>query len=342
MLDLRTNYMGLELAHPIVASASPIAATVSGVEKLQAAGAAAIVLPSLFEEQIVQEQIAMEYRLDMRANASAETQSYVVETDHYCDISDNYLTLIKESVQRSAVPIIASLNGVSASGWLEFSKKIQEAGAHAIELNVYSIPTDFSMSSENVESRVISILKEVKANVSIPVALKLGPYFSSPGNMALKLEKAGADALVLFNRFYQPDLDIEKREADSSLVLSSEHEIRLPLTWIGLLYEKMQIPLAATSGVTSYREIVKYLMAGANVVMTTSALLRNGPDYLRQLHTDLVNWMVGKGYQSIEQLRGSMSREKVSNPDAYERTQYMKVLQEYEISSRNMKSLSGI
>lgn len=333
MLDLRTNYMGLELVHPIVASASPIAASVSGVEKLEAAGAAAIVLPSLFEEQIIQEQIAMEYRLDMGVNASAETHSYVVETEHYRDISDNYLKLIEESVKRSTIPIIASLNGVSTNGWVEFSKKMQEAGAHAIELNVYSIPTDFSMSCESVEARVISILKQVKENVSIPVALKLSPYFSSPGNLALKLEEAGADALVLFNRFYQPDLDIEKREVDSSLVLSSEHEIRLPLTWIGLLHGKLQISLAATSGVTSYREIVKYLMAGANVVMTTSALLRNGPDYLRQLHTELVNWMEGKGYQSIEQLRGSMSRENVSNPGAYERAQYMKLLQEYEVSS---------
>ena len=333
MLDLHTNYMGLGLAHPIVASASPLASTVSGVMSLEDAGAAAVVLPSLFEEQVIQEQLAMEYRLDMGADASSETGSYFVGSKDYVDASESYLTLIEESVARSDIPIIASLNGLSTYGWTEIAQKMQAAGAHALELNVYSVPADFSLSSESVEAQVISILRQVKKNVTIPVALKLSPYFSSPGNFALKLAQAGADALVLFNRFYQPDFDIEKREAESSLVLSNENEIRLPLTWIGLLHGNIPVPLAATTGVTTYKEIVKYLMAGADVAMTTSALLRNGPEYLKELHYGLVDWMERKGYKTIDQLRGSMSRENVNNPNAYERSQYMKILQEYEISA---------
>lgn len=331
MADLKTRYMGLELAHPIVASSSPLAATANGVRELEKHGAAAVVLPSLFEEQIHQEQGALDTQLNISANTSPEATHYFVESEHFTNMADRYLELVRKAADECSIPVIASINGVSESGWVDIAKDIQSAGADALELNIYSLPTDFSLGAQAIEDRYVAILKSVKQQVTIPVALKMGAYFSSVGNIAKRFEAEGADALVMFNRFYQPDIDIGNREVERKLLLSTENEIRLPLTWISLLRDELKLSLAATSGVTGYREIVKYLMAGADVVMTTSALLRHGPNYLRTMLYGLREWMHNNGYQTVDQLRGSMSVKNVGNPEAYERAQYMKLLSEFEL-----------
>jgi dihydroorotate dehydrogenase (fumarate) len=329
-MDLSTTYMGLKLNHPVVASASPLSSTVDGIKRLEDAGAAAVVMFSLFEEQIRQENAAFEYLMESGTESFAESLSYFPAVDDYHVGTESYLEILRRASESTAIPIIASLNGVTNEGWVDYARQMQQAGAQGIELNVYYIPADLSLSGRDVEQRYVDVLKAVKAAVTIPVALKLSPFFSAMGEMAKRFDAAGANALVLFNRFYQPDFDLEKLEVRTNLELSTPNEIRLPLLWIAILYGRIDASLAATGGVHSATEIIKYLMAGADVVMTTSALLKNGPGYLSTLVDNLKAWMEKHDYDSVTQLQGSMSQKNVADPTAFERANYIKILESYK------------
>jgi len=326
-MDLRTSYMGLELKHPIVASASPLSETVDGIKRLEDAGAAAVVMFSLFEEQIQQEAETMARLLDSGVDSYAESLSYFPEVDDYHVGPEGYLEILRKAREATDIPVIASLNGVSNSGWIEVARMMEEAGASAIELNIFYIPAELNLSGRDVEQRYLDVIKSVKSAVSIPLALKLGPYFSSFGDMAAQFDAAGVDALVLFNRFYQPDFDLDKLEVVPSLNLSSAAEIRLPLLWIALLYGRVKASLAATHGVHSATEVVKYLLAGADAVMTTSSLLDKGVDHLGTLVDGLEQWLDHKGYDSVSQIKGRLSQQHIADPSAYERANYIKILE---------------
>ncbi len=329
-MNLETTYMGLALKNPIVASASPLSRNLDNIKAMEDAGAAAIVLYSLFEEQLRHESAEMDHLLHSGAESFAESLSYFPETEDVEVGPNNYLDLISKARDATDIPIIASLNGVSNEGWINFSKKMEDAGASGIELNIYYIPADISVSSKKLEKNYIDVIKKVKSAVSIPVAVKLSPFFSSMGHMGRKIDDAGADALVLFNRFYQPDVDLSKLEIHPSIELSQAHEIRLPLLWIAILYGNVKASLAASRGVESATEIIKYIMAGADVVMTTSSLLQKGVGHLSVLIDHLEQWMEKKGYESVEQMRGCMSQKKVPVPASFERANYIKVLESYE------------
>ncbi|MDQ5909169.1 MAG: hypothetical protein QG599_1263 [Pseudomonadota bacterium] len=329
-MDLTTTYMGLPLKHPIVASSSPLSGSVAGVKRLEDAGASAVVLFSLFEEQLKHESAALEHFMTAGTESFAESLSYLPEIDDYTVGPDTYLDLLRRSSEAVDIPVIGSLNGITNSGWIEYAKLMQQAGAKGIELNIYYIPADLTTSGRAVEDRYIEIVKAVKASVTIPVAVKLSPFFSAIGSMAKSLDEAGADALVLFNRFYQPDFDLEKLDVAPNLNLSTPDEIRLPLLWIAVLYGKLRGSLGATRGVHTPIEVVKYLMAGADVVMTTSALLKNGVDYLGTLRAGLQTWMEMNQYQSVTQMKGSMSQQNVADPTAFERANYIKTLESYK------------
>jgi len=329
MVDLRTKYMGLDLAHPVIASASPLTKDMGACKRLEDASAAAVVLFSLFEEQLRWEQDSLHHLTEVGADSFAEALSYFPPADGYRVGPYRYLDLIRRATEAVRIPIIASLNGVTHEGWIDYAKQIQQAGAAGIELNAYYIPSGLEESGRDVEQRYLDIVKAVKAAVTIPVAIKLSPFFSAMGHMARQLELAGADALVLFNRFYQPDYDLESRQVVPDLELSTPREIRLPLLWIAILYGKIRPSLAATTGVHSAQEVVKYLMAGADAVMTTSALLANGIPFLGQLVTGLREWMDKHEYQSVEQMRGSMSQMRVADPTAFQRANYIRILEGY-------------
>ncbi len=329
-MDLHTTYMGLELKHPIVASPSPLSAELDNIKRMEDAGAAAVVLFSLFEEQLKHENAAMEYFMSHGSDSFAESLSYFPAVDDYHAGPEDYLELLHSAVEAVDIPVIASLNGITNEGWIDYARNMEQAGARAIELNIYYIPADMSVSGQSVEQRYVEILKHVKASVSIPVALKLGAYFSSFGNFAKQLDDAGADALVLFNRLWQPDFDIDELEIVHNLHLSSTNQIRLRLLWIALLYGRIKASLAATTGVHSHVEVVKYLMAGADAVMTTSALLKNGIEFLTTLRDGLQQWMEQKEYSSVNQMKGSMSQQHVADPTAFERANYIKILERYK------------
>jgi dihydroorotate dehydrogenase (fumarate) len=333
MPDLRTTYMGLPLAHPLVASASPLSKNTDGVKRLEDANAAAVVMFSLFEEQLRWEQDSLRYLTETTADSFPEALSYFPVTDRYQVGPDQYLELIRRATEAVHIPVIGSLNGVTSEGWIDYARQIQQAGAAALELNIYYIPSLEQTGSE-VEQRYLDILAAVKAAVTIPVALKLGPYFSAMGQMARQLDQAGADALVLFNRFYQPDFDLEQRQVTTDLDLSTPREIRLPLLWIAVLYGRVRASLAATTGVHSPVEVVKYLMAGADVVMTTSALLVHGIPYLARLVAGLEEWLEAHEYASVHQLRGSMSQRRVGDPGAFQRANYIRILEDYRPAGR--------
>ena len=333
-MDLRTTYMGMELQHPIVASASPLSGSVASIKRLEDAGAAAVVLFSLFEEQLKHESAALEYLMTAGTESFAESLSYFPEVDDYTVGPDRYLELVRQASEAVDIPLIASLNGITNTGWIEYARLMQEAGARGIELNIYYIPADLTTSGREVEQRYIEIVKAVKAAVSIPVAVKLSPFFSAIGSMAKALDDAGADALVLFNRFYQPDFDLDKLDVVPNLQLSTPDEIRLPLLWIAVLHGKLRASLGATRGVHSPVEVVKYLMAGADAVMTTSALLKHGVDYLGTLREGLRTWMEMRRYGSVAQMKGSMSQRNVSDPTAFERANYIKTLESYKVEHR--------
>jgi dihydroorotate dehydrogenase (fumarate) len=329
-MDLTTQYMGLTLKHPIVASASPISSNLDGIKRLEDGGAAAIVMASLFEEQFRHENEAVSYLMESGSQSFAESLNYFPDLDDDQAGPEAYLNTLRQAVEATHVPIIASLNCVTGQGWIDYARQLQQAGAKGIELNIYSVQADVNVSGDEVERRYLEILKAVKDTVTIPVALKLSPFFSSMGHMAKSLDAAGADALVLFNRFYQPDIDIVDLEVAPSLSLSSAGEIRLPLLWIALLYGKVRASLGATRGVESADEVIKYLLAGADVVMTTSALLRHGPKYLGTLLSGLEQWMENRGFTAASQVRGAMSRDKIANPAAFERANYIRVLENYK------------
>jgi len=326
-MDLSTEYMGLKLKHPIVVSACPLSETLDGIKLLEDSGASAIVMFSLFEEQIRNENEAYDSFLQSGADSFAESLNYFPSIGDTDKGPEQYLDLLSKAVEATDIPIIGSLNGVSREGWIDYARQIQQAGASALELNVYHIPTDIEQSGAEVEQRYIDILKSVKSSVSIPVAIKLSPFFSSTGNFAKRLDEAGADALVLFNRFYQPDFNLETLKVDPRAHLSSAEEIRLPLLWVAVLHGRIQASLAASRGVQSAIEIAKYLLAGADTVMVASALLKHGPQYLQVLLDELNDWLNGRGYASVDEVRGKMSRLNAINPDAFERVNYIKTLE---------------
>ena len=329
MVDLRTKYMGLELAHPVIASASPLTKDADGFKRLEDANAAAVVMFSLFEEQLIWERESLHYLTEVAADSFPEALSYFPPVQRFRVGPDRYLELLRRATESVRIPIIASLNGVTPDGWIDYARQIQQAGAAGLELNIYHIPSGLEETGRDVEQRYLDVLRAVKATVSIPVALKLSPFFSALGHMAQRCDEAGADALVLFNRFYQPDFDLETRQVVPQLELSTPSEIRLPLLWLAILHGKIRPSLAASTGVHSPLEIAKYVMAGADAVMTTSALLRNGIPYLAQLVSGFSEWMRVHEYTSVAQLRGSMSQERVADPTAFQRANYVRMLESY-------------
>lgn len=329
-MDLSTTYLGLKLKHPIVPSASPLSQSLDNIRRMEDAGAAALVMYSLFEEQIEGESHLLDHYLNYGADSFAEALDYFPEMERYNVGPDAYLNLIRKAKAAVDIPIIGSLNGVSTGGWIEYAKHIEEAGADALELNLYSIPTDPHQTSSEVEQMDLDVVKAVTQSVSIPVAVKVGPFFSAFANMALRFQQAGATGLVVFNRFYQPDFDLEKLSVVPNLVLSSQHELRLPLRWVAILYGRIPLDFAITSGVHSYEDVLKGLMAGANVMMMTSELLRNGVGRIGEVVKSLESWMEEHEYTSVRQMQGSMSQRNVAEPAAFERANYMKVLQSWQ------------
>lgn len=329
MTDLTTNYMGMTLKNPIVASASPLAEDVANIAKMEEAGVAAVVLPSLFEEQLAQQSHHLDHYLSYGIESYAEATSYFPDMADYNTGPDSYLYLIRQAKATVDIPIIASLNGVSTGGWIEYARQIEQAGADALELNIYYIPTDIGMPGTEVEQMYVDIVRDVRDTVSMPVAVKLSPYFSATANMAYRLAEAGANALVLFNRFYQPDFDLENLEVVPHLVLSSAYAMRLPLRWVAILYGRVPTDFAITSGVQTHEEVLKGMMAGAKVTMMTSELLRHGIGRVNEILGDLVRWMESHEYESIVQMQGSMSQQNVAEPAVFERANYMKVLQSW-------------
>ncbi|MCG6856899.1 MAG: dihydroorotate dehydrogenase-like protein [Salaquimonas sp.] len=328
-MDLTTSYLGLELKSPVVASASPLNRHLDNLKRLADCGAGAVVLPSVFEEQIEREQEILDALIDHGAESFGEALSYFPPQTAYAFDTSHHLSLIEQAAQALDIPVIASLNGVSDSGWLDYARDIEKAGAAAIELNIFLVPSDLTMSGRDVEARYIEVVESVASAVKLPISVKLGPYFSAPGHMAGELVSAGASGLVLFNRFYEPDIDPATLTIQPSLELSHAYEMRLPLLWIGVLAGRTEASLAATTGVNSAEDVVKYLLAGADVVMTTSALLRNGVDHMRDLVDGLTGWLKSRGLSSPGEIRGRMSHSNIADPLAYERANYIKVLQEY-------------
>jgi len=329
-MNLRTTYLGLTLKNPIVPSASPLSRSLDSMKRLEDAGAAAIVMYSLFEEQIAHEASEIEHYLSYGTQSFAEALTYFPDAAAYNLAPDEYVELLRKAKQSLSIPIIGSLNGVSVGGWMNYAKKIEEAGADAIELNVYYIPTDPHMTNTDVEDRYVEILHAVKQSVKIPVAMKLSPYFSSFAHMAARLDTMGVDGLVLFNRFYQPDINLETLEVKPEVNLSTSVSMRLPMRWIAILYGKVKASLAATSGIHTAEDAVKMLMVGADVTQMCSALLENGPGRITEVLKGMEQWMLEHEYVSIQQMKGSMSHKSVADPAAFERANYMKSLHSYK------------
>lgn len=331
-MNLQTNYLGLSLRNPLVASAGPLSQTVDGVRALADGGVGAVVLFSLFEEQVRAqlEQVERDAQLEEEhADSFAEALSYFpsVETEPAELVASSYLTLVERAAAAIDVPLIASLNGSSLGSWVQFARQLQDAGAAALELNIYFVPGDTSLTGAEVEQRHVDIVTQVKQNVSIPVAVKLSPHFSSFGNLAVRLVDAGADGLVLFNRFLQPDVDIERVEVVPGVELSNRSESRLPRTWIAALRHRLPVSLAATSGVEDADDVVAYLLAGADVVMTTSALVRHGRDYSRVLLDGLATWLERKGFSSVDSVRGLLAVPAAADATGYQRAGYVTALE---------------
>jgi len=329
-MDLSTQFMGLTLKNPVVASASPFSQKLDGIRKLEDAGASAVVMYSLFEEQINQESQTLDHFLSYGESTSAEALGYFPEPDHFNLGPDEYVKLIADAKKSVNIPIIGSLNGVSKGGWTRYAKLIEQAGADGLELNVYYIPTDPNMTGAKVEEMYVDVLKAVKAEVSIPVAIKIGPNFSSIANVAKRLSDAGANGLVLFNRFFQPDFDLDELTVVPHLVLSDSNELRLPLRWAAILYNRISADIAITSGVHSHTDVIKSMMAGAKVVQVASELLQHGMGRIGAINADLEKWLVEREYASLAQMQGSMSQKNVNEPTAFERANYMKVLQSFK------------
>jgi dihydroorotate dehydrogenase (fumarate) len=324
--DLRTTYLGLELANPLVPSASPLGHRIEPLRALQDAGAAAVVLPSMFEEQIEHEEIQLTGALEAGSESFAEALTYLPEMADYTTGTDAYLRHLEATVRDLDIPVIGSLNGTSLGGWLEYARRIEEAGAAALELNVYFIAADVDESGAEVERRYVDLVAAVRERCTIPLAVKIGPFFSSLGHMARRLVQAGADGLVLFNRFMQPDIDLETLRVDPTLRLSGSDELRLPLRWTGMLYGRVDCSLAATTGVHTAADALKVLFAGADVAMMASALLRQGPEHLGTVLHDLDVWLDEHDYAGVSQMRGATSQQHVENPAAFARANYAQLV----------------
>ncbi len=329
-MDTKTSYLGLELKNPIVPSAGPLSKDVSGIKHMEDAGAAAVVLYSLFEEQIEHESLEIFHHTTVHAESYAEATSYLPEPFEFKAGPEEYLELIHKAKEAVDIPIIASLNGKSVGGWVEYAKKIQEAGADALELNIYRLAADINITSADVEKEYLDIVRAVRSSVNLPIAVKLGPFFSSISYMANEITKAGANGLVLFNRFYQPDIDLENLEVVPNVLLSTPMAMRLPLRWIAILYGRVNADLAATSGIYNERDVIKMIMAGAKVTQMLSCLLKFGIGHISDVITKMKYWMEINEYESLEQMRGSMSYMNVANPAQFERVNYMKVLNSYK------------
>jgi dihydroorotate dehydrogenase (fumarate) len=330
-MDLSTTYLGLKLKNPLVPSASPLSRELGTLRQMEDAGAAAIVLYSLFEEEINRESQTLDRYLSEGTESFAEALSYFPEAPAYHAIGpDAYLHHIRRAKQALNIPIIASLNGVSTGGWVRYAKYIEEAGADALELNVYYVPTNLDLTAAEVEEIYLNVLRDVKTSVNIPVAIKLGPFFSAMGNMARRLSEGGADGLVLFNRFYQPDLDLENLDVVPNLVLSNSNELRLPLRWIAILFGRIEADMALTTGVHTAMDALKGVAAGASVVQMASSLLRNGPARLTDILAEMRAWLVMNEYESLEQLQGSLSQVRCGAPAAFERANYIRIVGSYD------------
>ncbi len=333
MLDLTTNYLGLKLKNPLVVSPSPLTEHIGNILRMEDAGASAIVLHSLFEEQILIESHELDKALSAGAESFAESLSYFPDMTRYNFGTEGYLEIIRKAKQAVNIPVIASLNGVSTGGWIKYAKEMEQAGADALELNIFFVASDPNLSSEQVEELYTSLVSHVKASVRIPVAVKLAPYFSAMVNIAKKLDQAGADGLVLFNRFYQPDFDLEALDVKPTLGLSNPNELLLRLHWVATLYGQVKAGIAITGGVHTAQDLLKSMMAGAQVAMVTSSILKNGIEHMETILADLKAWMEEHEYESIRQMQGSMSRRNVADPGAFSRANYMKVLSSYAVRS---------
>lgn len=324
---MKTAYMGLNLDSPIIVSACTLSEQTDNIVKMEDNGAGAVVMSSLFEEQIRKEEARFKGVMSETTYTFPEALDFFPDFDEFNVGTDEYMENIRKAKERVNIPIIGSLNGITNEGWIDYSRMMEQAGADGIEVNIFFIPGDITMSSAEVEHRYLNIIQSIKQTVKIPVAVKLNPYFSATGNMALRMKNAGADALVLFNRFYQPDFDINELIIKTDLHYSESSEIRLPLLWIGLLYGKVDLSLAATTGVQSAVEVIKYILAGADVVMTASSLYKNGIKYLYTMNKELQDWMYMMGFDDLKSFRGTMSQQHISDPTAYERSNYIKILE---------------
>ena len=331
-MDLTTDYLGLHLKNPVVAGASPLSRKVEDVQALADAGVSAVVLYSLFEEQIEHERAAHEHFEEAGTESFAEALSYSPNLDYFPRGPEEYVAHVGKVKAAVGIPVIASLNGTTRGGWVKYARMLQDAGADALELNIYHVASDPTVNAASVEARYLGVVAAVKEKVSIPVAVKLSPFFSSFAHFALRLDETGADGLVLFNRFYQPDIDLEELEIQPDLELSAPHELRLPLRWIAILDPLVKASLAATSGVYRGTDVVKLLLVGANAVMLCAALLKHGPQAARTILQELEAWMTEREYESVKQMQGSMNQSVCENPSAFERAQYMKALQLYQAS----------
>jgi len=329
MPDLSTNYLGLKLKNPIVASASPLTEKLENFERLEEAGAAAIVMHSLMEEQIEADSVNIDNALEYGTNSYAESTSYLPDMNKYSIGPDRYLEMLHRGKQSVSIPVIASLNGRSPGGWVRYAELMEEAGADAIELNIFDVPTDTALSAEDLETRYCNIVSAIRKSVRLPLAVKLGPYFTSLANFARKLNDSGADGVVIFNRFYQPDFNIEDMEVTPNLVLSSPHELRLRLHWAAILYHQVETYIAVTGGVHDSSDVLKCMMAGAHVAMMTSALLKYSVEHIGVVLAGIEAWMEENEYLSIRQMRGSMSLVNIENPAAFLRGNYLKTLSSY-------------
>ena len=327
--DLKSTYLGLSLRNPLVASASPMTGKLESLQRLEAAGVGAVVLPSLFEEQIEHDERQLDALLEFGAESQGEALDYFPPLEGHRTGAQRYRELVGMAKDGLSIPVIASLNGTTTGGWVRHAKALQDCGADALELNIYLVAADARATGAEMEQRYLELVSAVKQNLEIPLAVKVGPYFSSIGNMLVRLQDAGANGLVLFNRFLQPDIDLDTLAVEPRVELSTSLESRLPLRWIALMRDELRASLAATSGVQDARDVLKLLLVGADAVMMTSALLRHGPDHVATVLGEVAAWLREEGYDSVEQMKGSMSREKSGSPGAYERANYIKTLVSY-------------
>ena len=330
-MNLSTTYLGLQLRSPlVVGAAAPLTEDIDNIKRIEDAGAAAIVLHSLFEEQLSLEQFELHHHLEYGTDSFAEALTYFPEPEVFHVGPEEYLNHIRQAKAMVNIPIIASLNGSTLGGWTDYARQLEQAGADALELNIYYVPTDFDLTARQVEENHLNILRLVKSAVEIPVAIKLSPFFNNMANMAKQLTEAGVNGLVLFNRFYQPDINIEALEVQPNVLLSTPQALRLPMRWIAILYGRLQVDLAATSGIYQAEDVLKMLMAGANVTMLVSVLLRHGIEHIQVIEEGMRQWMEEYEYESVKQMQGSMSQINCPDKSAFERAQYMKAIQSYQ------------